>query len=128
MGLDDLVRGAVEMADDITTSLQVTVTHAAWTGQSLTGVPTFATTSRLALIEERDRVLRNPQGEVIVSSHKLTFLRPIAANGAANRTEPIDPRDKFTLPNGKIGRVVDVRGMTDPNTSQRYFFEVYLGA
>lgn len=131
MGLGSVVRSAVAIADSITGAsgaFQATVTHNVWTGESVSNKATRTTTvSRLALVEFEQSRVETSDKQVVQQVAKLTFLRPIAANGAAGRREPIDPRDTFTLPNGWVGRVLAVDGLTDPSTNAPFFCQVRLG-
>jgi len=131
-----LVRSGVALIDKTVASLQVTVTHEAWTGNDATyGTPTFATAvDRLALVEEKE-VLLQTSGQDIIQRAKILILRPITANGATGRIEPIDVRDKFTLSSGYTGPILTVGGPTeekrtglvDPSTNSPYMYEVSLG-
>ena len=58
---------------------------------------------------------------------KVTILQPITANGTSGRTEPVDPRDKVTLPDGTVGPILDVAGLVNPDTGYPYMFEIWLG-
>lgn len=128
MGLADVVRSGVALADTVTTDLQAAVTHKAWTGRDVDRKPTYAAgVSRLAIVERRQRLIRTATGEQILSRHRIAFLRPIAANGAATRREPIDPRDVLTLPDGDTGPILEVTGVVDPSTGAPYYAEVWLG-
>lgn len=128
MALDTLIRRGVATADRLTASLQPEVTHEAWTGQSVSGAATYAAgVNRSALIEQKQRLHRAGNGREVVTKAKITILRPVAPNGAAGRTEPIDARDRFTLPDGSTGPIVDIEGFTDAGTGLPYFAEVWLG-
>lgn len=129
MGLDDIVRAGVALADSITTTLQVAVSHEAWTGQDAFGEATYAAaTFPLAIVEQKVSQVRSRlTGQMIMTKAKVSFLRPIAPNGAAGRAEPVDTRDRITLPDGFTGPIVAVNSLTDPTTSRGYLTEVYLG-
>jgi hypothetical protein len=128
MGLDSIVRAAVDIADTVTSSLQASVVHSAFTGQDAFGKPTYATAvSRLAIVEYKIRQHMTATGKLVESRAKVSFIRPIAPNGAANRSEPIDTRDKIILPDGTTGPIVDVVGLVDPTTNRTYLSEVYIG-
>ena len=83
--------------------------------------------SRQAVVERRQRLIRTATGEQVMSRHRILFPRPIAANGASTRQEPIDPRDVLTLPDGDTGPILEVTGVVDPSTSAPYSFEVWMG-
>lgn len=128
MGLDALVRSGIAIAKSITGSLQADVVHAAWTGSGGDGAATYATgVVRPALIEYRSKLIRSTTGAEVMQRALVTFLEPIDADGATGRREPIDPRDRITLPDGTTGPVLEVKGLTDPTTSHPYLFEVSLG-
>ena len=128
MGLDTVIRNAVATANRVTGALQATVTHAAWTGADSYSKPTYATAvPRQAIVEFKQRMRRLPNGEEVMQQATVTFLSPIAANGASGRREPVDPRDRITLPSGLTGPILDVSGMVDPSTDAPYMLTVALG-
>lgn len=128
MSLDALVRSGVAIAKSVTADLQVTVEHEAWTGVDGYAAPTYASAKkRQALVERTQRVIRTATGENQVARVRVLFLEPIKANGADGRVEPIDPRDRLTLPDGTVGQILDVSGMFDPTTDAPYFCEVFCG-
>jgi len=129
MGLDATIRSAVALANRVTASLQVSVSHAPWTGPGADGTGAWGTaTARQAIVDDSYRQHRLPTGEIVSCAAKLTFVQPIDANGATGRREPLDPRDVFTLPNGHTGPVVDIpSGPLDPTTGRPYFGAVVLG-
>jgi len=129
MGLDATVRSAVALANQVTASLQVSVSHAPWTGPGTDGTGSWGTaTARQAIVDDSYRQHKLPTGEVLSCAAKITIVGPIAPNGATGRREPIDPRDVFTLPNGHTGPVLDTpSGPLDPTTGRPYFAMVVLG-
>lgn len=129
MGLSNLIRNGVAIANRLTTDLQVSITHYAWIGQGATyGEPLYSTPiTRTAIVELKQRMIRIPGGEDIWQKASVTFLEPIAANGAAGRREPIDPRDKIVLPDGYTGPIRDVIGLANNFADSPYMIEVILG-
>lgn len=119
----------VAVADNVTQDLQVTVQHYPWIGNDSTyDKPRYDTpVSRLALVEMKQRLIRLPSGQEIMQRAVVTFLRPIAPNGADGRREPIDPRDKIVLPNGYTGPIKNVEGLETHLDNSPYFAEVVLG-
>ena len=129
MGLAEVIRGGVRIANGITSGLQVVVEHEAWVGQDSYGKPQFATAvARPALVEAKQRMRRMTNGQEVLQLASITFLQMPEANGAEGRREPIDPRDRLTLPDGITGPIIDVSGMTDPGTDAAYLLEVALAA
>ena len=129
MGFESLIRAGIKTADTLTKSLQVTVQHYPYTGVGHNAKLQYGTAvSRKALVEKGNKYLRTVNGKEITRSVMITLLGPVASNGATGRTEPIDPRDKFVLPDGTTGPVVDVTMMLiDPASSVPYLYQVSLG-
>jgi hypothetical protein len=125
MGFETLVRQAVKVASNITKSLQIQVQHEAWIGEEA-GFPKPMYAQPVgyqAIVIPGPRPYRTPSGDTIVVDAELYVLEPIVANGAANRNEPVDPRDRFTLPDGHRG--TPVAGVPekiplDPGTGRPY--------
>ena len=128
MGLQGTIAAGIATADTVTKSLQANVTHEAWTGNDGYGVPEYASGVTLTmLVEQRQELVRDFKGVETVSTSKLTNIAPITANGSANRQEPVDPRDRFTLPDGSTQYVAAVGGLVNPDISAPYMLEVWLG-
>jgi hypothetical protein len=95
MGFDNIVRKGVALAHKLTTSLQDTCVHYAWTGTNDASEDIYNSgTNRLALVEMKQSLRYGPDNAPVVSVATLTFLVPITAEGSDNRREPIDPRDR----------------------------------
>lgn len=128
MSLATVISKGIAVADNIFSSFQGNVTHKTWTGQDGYGSPTFTSVSRIALIEQNLSEHRLKDGVTVVTTKaKLTFLAEIPANGATGRTEPIDPKDEFILPDGMTGPIVDVQGFRNPEEGRPFLLEVWLG-
>lgn len=129
MALSDIVRSGIATIDGITKSLQVAVTHAAWiSDEAGYGAPKFdAPITRRCLIEPKNTMKVTKDGREIVQRFQLTLIAPVSPNGAVGRTEPIDPRDALTLPDGSTGIIMNVSGLTDPKTNRAYMWEVAIG-
>jgi hypothetical protein len=128
MGLDATVRSAVATAKKSTAALQADIQLAAWISDTARGKPNYAPAVLYpAIVEEKQRKLTDFQGVEVLSTHKVTILRPVVAHGADNRQEPVDARDKLTLPDGTTGPILAVGGMTDPSTGKPYLHEIWLG-
>jgi len=128
-GLADVIRSAVEAANSQTASLQVDVVHQAWLapsnglGEADYGPPV----ARPALVQEGVLHHEMPDGKVITTKARLAFVGPIPPNGAPDRQEPIDPRDRLILPSGLTGYIVEVPGaLIDPGTGAPYVRTVWL--
>ena len=125
MGFDDLVRSGIATARSLTRSLLVPVQHEAWISKDVHAKPTYATAvNRQALVEHVQEWMRTRDGNTLVAVPKVTFLEPIADNGASGRAEPIDPRDRLTLPDGAVLVQLKVEFLMDPETNRPYLYEV----
>lgn len=131
MSLADVIRGGIATARRITLSLHVDVTHKVWKGQTYEGVPDFAIVVRKALVERKQKLVKNmTTGQMEMSEHYLAFIEPIApttANAGQTRTNPVDVNDVFVLPDGSTGPIITVDGFFDGGTGVPYYTQVYLG-
>lgn len=127
-GLADVVKGGIALARSLTLDLHITVQHYAWTGQAVDGTPTYASpVDRKALVERKQKLVPGPAGDMVLSNAYIAILEEITPNGAAGRVEPIDVKDKFVIPGGDVGPILNVSGFFDGGTSVPYYAEVYLG-
>jgi hypothetical protein len=91
--------------------LFVDVSYEAWIGADAYNKPTFdPPVVRKAIVQEGTRQIRTPGGEEIAVRACISFFEPILPNGASGRREPVDPRDRLTLPSGYTGQIVDNNG------------------
>jgi hypothetical protein len=128
MALNDTIASGIATANKITASLQDTVGFEAWTGKDKFAKPTYAASVNYqALIERKQTLRRKMSGEEVAAQTKITIIGPVANTVATSRHNPIDPRDRITLPDGTIGPIVDVQGLVNPGTSEPYMVEVFLG-
>lgn len=127
-GLAASIRSALEAVNAQTATIQGNVTHEAWIGRDGYDKPAFdAPVLRTALIQEGSRQVRLTTGDVITTKACLSFLSPIPPNGASGRREPVDPRDRFTLPSGLTGPIVEAPGAAiDPSTGRPFISVFWL--
>jgi len=135
MAFDDIIRSGVALANRLTKAIHVPVIHRAWIGQDNYGEEKYAPVSVGAdgqtlrgVVEIRQVNRLMPNGQQSMSKAWVMFVEPVPPNGTPGRTEPIDVRDYIELPNGLTGPILDVEGLLDPNTSEPFFTEVWLGA
>jgi hypothetical protein len=131
MGFGDIIRKNLPIADRLTGGtggVQDDIVVYPWIGNTLEGGPDYGDPVTMgAIVYEREYQRRMPTGEEVTQRAELTIPRPIAANGAADRREPLDPRDKIVLPSGYTGPILHVDGLTDPTTHAPFMFVVILG-
>jgi hypothetical protein len=127
MGLASIIANGIAKADRITADLQPNVLHEAWTGQDEFGTATYAAgVNRAAIVEKKTKLVTNNAGIEVKAETLISIIRPVLANGAAGRQEPIDPRDRFTLPDGSTGPVMAIEGLIDRTTGAPFYSQVWL--
>jgi hypothetical protein len=118
MGLDALVRSGVALAKQLTADLQVSVSHEAVSSRDLRGKPTYAAAvSRPAIVEKKQRLVRDTTGREVMCSHVISFLQPVS----------LSVEDRLTLPDGTTGPILSIEGLVDAGTNARFYVIVYLG-
>jgi len=123
------VRLGVKLADQFTSDGQSVITHEAWIGQDKFGKATYAApTHPRCVIDSRQRIIVTTGGQNLTVMATLTFTSPVEPNGTPGRREPIDPRDRITLPNGFTGPIIDASAPIDPKTGMGYIQQIMLGA
>lgn len=130
MSLADTIRAGIATARGLTLPLHVDVVHNAWTGQDSRGDASYVTTTRKALVERKQQLVRSIAGTQEMSKSYIAFLEEIEPTSpivAGTRTNPIDVNDVFILPDGSTGPVLAVDGFFDGGTGVPYYSQVYLG-
>jgi len=115
--MDSLVRSGILLANNLTTSLQVQVT---WSKRLTTtfGGENYGTPSYpYAIWEDTGKMIQGPGGQLVLQKSMVTFLQPL----------DIEYSDKIVGPNGQTGPIVNITGLLDPKTGERYMVEVSLG-
>lgn len=131
MSLADVVRNAVATANRVTAGLQPAVTYRPYLGQDYRGTVTLGDPVPLqALVDETVKPIY-VDGKMVMCTAYIALLQPLppttGAGVAADRVNPIDQRDQFTLPSGRTAPIVKTTGFVDAGTGAPYFHEVYLG-
>lgn len=126
--LADLIRDVIAVANDVTTTLQGTVTLTPYLGQDRFGTESWgAPVSYKAIIVRESRMRFVDETRMALVKAYVAFLQPITPNGTAGRQEPIDPKDKITLPDGFTAPIVETSGLLNPDTNRGYYAEVWMG-
>jgi hypothetical protein len=128
MGLRDIIVNGYAIANAQTKDLQALVLLEAWIGQGATGQPIYAApVAYPALVQWTTKGSRNDQGELVMSLATVDVLGPIAGTFAAGRKNPVDPRDRLTLPGGEWAPITADNGLTDPQTGELYGHTIVVG-
>lgn len=131
MGDTAWLSGALDAAYSSAESLGLLsqVIHEPWiAGNDTDAVNPYGTAvARLALIQEGAMHVERPDGQVVTTKARVSFKGPVEPNGAEGRQEPIDPRDRITLPSGLVCSIVEVPGvLTNSETGQPYLRLIWL--
>ena len=133
MGYDKLVRDAVKTAHRLTGGvggLQVEILYEPWISTDENGQPEYGPSKKLEAIVELQTLMPRPAlatGKHVTPRAKLTLLSLPKAHGAAERIEPIDARDRFTLTDGMVCQILSISGVVDPETDAPYSAEIWVG-
>ena len=128
MALDTILRSGIATIKKVTDSLQPYVTHKAWKGQDGYGAPIYnSPVQRKAIVEKKVQMRRTESGELVLTTATVMFIEPVPPLGAADRSEPVDPRDVIILPDGSTGAIVNVSGFVDRVTGRPFYSEIWLG-
>jgi hypothetical protein len=123
MGLLDIVRSGVAIANTLTVDLQaIVIREAAFLPltQDVRGEPNRAAGVNVpALVEMKQRMVKLATGEIIASRAKVTFLDPAIV---------IHVKDRLTLPDGSQGPILEVEGLVDRSTGKSILSEVFIGS
>lgn len=127
MSVLDAIRAGIKVADGVTKPLQATVTYErALTGDGF-GDFTFAAPVPLrAIVDFGRKQVRTQQGVLTVTRATVDLL-DVAAVVAATNGEGIGNNDKFTLPDGDGGIILDISGFIDAGTGHPVATTVMLG-
>lgn len=128
MSLASIIASGVALAHSITDSLQASVTLEQWTSTNGFSKDSYAAGVVYKALVEKKNVLREASADQeLVAEHVITFLAPITSNGATGRQNPIDARDRITLPDGTSGLILDIQTVLNPETGKGYYQQVTLG-
>jgi hypothetical protein len=127
MSLLDTLRSAVKIADKVTKPLQATVIYERLQTGDGYGAGTFGSPVLLRAIVDFKRVqVRTRAGLTTVTRATIDLLdidAVVAATGGAG----IGNDDKFTLPDGDTGPILDIGGFVDAGTTHPIATTVMLG-
>lgn len=128
MSLLDTLRLGVKIADRVTKPIQGTVMYSrAVADTSGYGDFTYPTTVPLrAIVDFARKQVRTRDGVLTVTRATIDLL-DVAEVAAATNGEGIGNDDKFVLPDGDTGPILDLSGFIDAGTTQPIATTVMLG-
>lgn len=115
MGIREDVQTLIAAADDLSKGLQDAISIEQWEGQNGFGEDTFSAPITevgglplMAVVDMTQKARYVEDGKLVNTLATITLLMPVPENGSLaepRRTEPLDPRDKITLPNGRTAPI-----------------------
>ncbi len=126
MGLLNVLRSGVKIADKVTKDLQPTVSYFRKTGSGAYG-PTYAAAKPLhAIVDYKTTQMRNQDGTLVAVRAVVTLLNIVEVSAATNGLG-ISNDDTFTLPDGKTSTIMALNGFLDAGTGHPLATEIGLG-
>lgn len=127
MGLLDVLRNGVALANKITAPLQGIVSYQrAGVPDGSGGIIPGAVVQLRAIIDWKQRQVRTISGILTTCRASVTFL-DISALNAATDGQGIGDMDTIVLPDGTTGPILDMSGFIDAETGHPLATEVFLG-
>lgn len=124
----EILRSGIQIADSLTKGVQSTITIERWTGQTVHGDDTYSIPITVSAVIDRTNKVINRGDEQITIGATLTVIGDIPPDGGVGRREPIDPRDRITLPDGFTGPIINApNSVVDPGTGRGFINEIMLG-
>lgn len=127
----DILEKGIAIADKLIPGVKTTCTLEQFTGSDANGDETYASAiSFKAIVDYTNKVtIRNAQ--MVSISATLTILERVLFNNTLTdppRRNPIDPRDRITLPDGTTGPIISVPGsVNNPKTGTGFIQVVEIG-
>lgn len=127
MGLLNVLRTGVQIADKQTKSLQESVRFERCTGKDIYGKPTYAAAVTLkAIVERKNRQMQTPAGQIVAARTSVLFLDASTLTTATSGNG-VKQADRITLLDGTTGPILDFGGFDDANLGRPLVTEVFLG-
>ncbi|MDP3717098.1 MAG: hypothetical protein Q8T13_04930 [Acidobacteriota bacterium] len=118
MGLANIIRSGVAVADRLTADLQVDVTHRTVGAADGDGKPaTGSTTTRSAIVTYETKPVKMLDGREALSQAQVVFLSDVA----------VAMEDVLTLPGGVTGPILKVSRPADSAGTGGFLTQVWLG-
>lgn len=132
MGYEDILRDAISgILSPEFESMKLNIQHHQWIGDDGQGTDEFAPVEvRRGLVDLTKKERNTSAGVGVMTFATITWLdhwTPATPNAGKVRENPIDPRDKFVLPDGGTAPIVQTGGFADSATSKPFVSDTILG-
>jgi hypothetical protein len=127
MSLLDALRAGIKVADKVTKPLQATVIYQQGTPSNQYGLIAYGAEVELrAIVDYSRKMVRTSSGELSVTRATIDLL-DVDAIVSATGGVGIGNHDKFILPDGDTGPILDISGFIDAGTGNPVATTVMLG-
>jgi len=127
MSLLDTLRSGIAIANNVTKDLQATVGYERVLSSDEYGKHVYASKVNLrAIVDFTGKQVRTQEGILTVTRAIITLLDTDAV-AAATQGQGVGNDDRFTLPDGDTGPILDIAGFIDAVTGQPIPTTVMLG-
>lgn len=132
MGLLNVLRGAVKTVDKATRDLQAETYYRRCVSSDGAGGKVYdppeneSPVTLLAIVEDKQEIVRTLSGEMSQSKTHITYL-DLPAVFAATNGQGVKEQDMISLQNGETGRILAIAGFMDAGNGQLIPTEVYMG-
>jgi hypothetical protein len=127
----ELIESGISIANSLTKGVQGSIILEQLTGMGPSGDATYGTAIPLSAVVDYTNKVSIRGGQILTISATVTILETVPANGAITdppRVEPIDPRDRITLPDGTSGQIISTPGaVNNPNTGTGFIQNIEIG-
>lgn len=130
----EILRSGISLANELTLGVQCQVKFEACTGQNANG-RTYAAPVYLSAVvdftaKERVSAVTDKVQTIAATIMVVGDVKPNGTIIANNpRREPVDDRDRLTLPNGFTGPIISAPGsVVDPATNRGFIHVIEIGA
>jgi hypothetical protein len=124
----EILATGVGIADKLTKGVQAPFTLEAYLSEDGAGLASFAAPVTLLGVVDQTRRQVAIEGLMVVVVATITVVGDVTPNGAPGRNEPIDPRDRITLPDGTTGPIIDAPGaVVNPLMGRPFVNTILIG-
>lgn len=128
MALLDVLRSGVKIVNNVTKSVQPTVSFQHCTGTTSYGPTYDDPVDLMVIVEQKEQQVKDMRSGLLVASHAtVTFLDADALAKAVAPDLRVKSTDLVTLSDGTGGTIVSVGGFPDAGTGGLLNTTVYLG-
>lgn len=127
----ELLEVGIDIANSLTSGVQSICILEQFIGSGPSGDFTYASPVEVSAVVDYTNKVSIRGGQIVTVSATVTVLERIEPNLTVTdppRKNPIDPRDKLTLPDGSTGSIISVPGaVNNPKTGTGFIQVLEIG-